>query len=52
MPLYDLACDKCDEVYEVFVPLKDFDKTIECPECKGALRREMPHLKSYQVKVN
>jgi len=50
-PLYDYRCDKCEETYEIFVPLAKLDEKIKCPECKRLLKREMPILKSYQVRV-
>lgn len=51
MPLYDYSCSKCDETYEIFVPLDKLDEEVKCPECQSALKREMPMLRSYQVRV-
>jgi putative FmdB family regulatory protein len=44
MPLYSLSCSKCVKVYEVQVPLKDYDlmetkKGPKCPHCGKILKK-------------
>lgn len=39
MPLHNFACNKCEEIYEVFVSLDENDNTINCPECGEALKK-------------
>ena len=50
MPLYDYRCEKCKEVFEVFVPLKDLNVKIKCPKCQAELERQMPRVPLIQVK--
>ena len=37
MPLYVKWCKKCEKVYEVIIPLKDYEKKVKCPHCKRML---------------
>lgn len=37
MPNYDLVCSHCDNKWELYLPIKEFDKIgkkISCPQCK------------------
>lgn len=35
MAFYDFRCDKCDEVFEVAMSIKDYDGQGQCPTCKN-----------------
>lgn len=41
MPLYVKWCKNCEKVYEVIIPLKDYDKKVKCPHCKKTLGKIM-----------
>lgn len=38
MPTYDYKCTICNHTFEVFQPMTA-EPLIECPECKGSLKR-------------
>lgn len=38
-PLFDFQCDDCQKYIEAIIPLKDWDKVIECPHCHKPLKR-------------
>lgn len=39
MPLYVKWCKKCEKIYEVLIPLKDYKKKVKCPHCKKELAK-------------
>ena len=41
MPLYTFTCEKCQKVYEVLVPLKDYGNVVKCPHCKKKLEMKI-----------
>lgn len=41
MPIYVFRCDKCNKIWELLIKLADFDKKVECPDCKKEMKRLM-----------
>jgi len=39
MPIYDYACEKCDNDYEIIKSIKDYDAKDPCPTCGNIGRR-------------
>lgn len=39
MPIYLYQCKKCNKLWELLIKLIDFDKKVECPECKEEMKR-------------
>jgi putative FmdB family regulatory protein len=39
MPNYTYGCDKCDESFELFFYIKDYEPTPKCPKCKNKSHR-------------
>lgn len=37
--LYAFHCKECKKVYEVILPLKQYDKKVKCPYCKKRLNK-------------
>ena len=40
--IYDFKCTQCKKVFEVGIPIKDYDKLKNrqtCPECNGKMER-------------
>ncbi|MCX6382933.1 MAG: zinc ribbon domain-containing protein [Actinobacteria bacterium] len=49
MPIYEYECNKCENIFEVSMSMKDReDKTIVCPKCKSGNVAQL----FYGVKVN
>jgi putative FmdB family regulatory protein len=38
MPIYEYACDHCDEIFEIFHKI-DEDCKVACPKCLGPARK-------------
>jgi len=41
LPIYVFECKKCVKLWELLIKLDDFDKEVECPDCKEKLKRLM-----------
>lgn len=39
MPIYEYKCEKCDQIYELFLKLKDIDKEQACSVCGNKLEK-------------
>lgn len=35
MPLYEYTCQQCEEVFDMYFPLQEWDGTPKCPACGG-----------------
>ena len=42
MPIYDLRCDKCNEISDVMMTMDEYDtwESTECPKCKHELTKK------------
>jgi len=41
MPIYEYACPKCGQEFELLRPISDSDKTASCPQCKTKAERKL-----------
>lgn len=39
MPNYTYNCDKCDQIFELFFYIKDYDPHAKCPQCNKRSNR-------------
>jgi putative FmdB family regulatory protein len=39
MPLYVYRCHKCKKMFEVIVPLKDYEKKLPCKYCRKQMEK-------------
>lgn len=39
MPLYEYRCNQCDDEFEFFLPISEYDKKIYCPNCNNILQK-------------
>lgn len=57
MPLYDVECQSCGKLFEIFCCIKDLPHTIinqKCPNCKGEVKQVITQIKRdwFRVHVN
>jgi len=50
MPLYEYECDICDAVTELVRAVADRDKPATCPECGGAMHRQVSAFASFRFR--
>ena len=41
MPLYEYKCEECEEIFDKFYPLKEWDAVPDCPICGGNGKKQM-----------
>lgn len=41
MPLYEYQCQKCTKIFDLMVPLKEWDVKPDCPGCGGKSKKLM-----------
>jgi len=41
--MYQYKCDECQKIFEMLIPLKEFEQTkeIDCPKCGKKIKRIM-----------
>ena len=54
MPVYEYLCRDCERLYEILIPLADYDKKVRCKHCNKKMERVIisaPRLRSW-AKIN